>query len=238
MFQKAQAIVLKSIKYSESAVIITTYSRQYGLLSFMVHGVRKQKSKFSPSFFQSLQLLELEFQYREKQNLQTLRDLSPLVVLHPLYASVVKSSVAVFMAEILLKVIQEEEANGVFFDFLLEEIVRLSGLNEKEVANFHLIFLMQLSRYLGFYPDNNWNQEHPFFDMLNGAFTEIPKHSYTLDKELSKQWHFLLSQEGQSPINHIERRALLRSILQYFRLHLPEMGDLKSLEVLEMVFGE
>jgi DNA repair protein RecO (recombination protein O) len=97
---------------------------------------------------------------------------------------------------------------------------------------------MQLSRYLGFYPDNNWNQEHPFFDMLNGTFTEGPQHSYTLDKELSKQWHFLLSQEGESPINHKERRTLLRSVLQYFRLHLPEMGDLKSLEVLEMVFGE
>jgi len=237
MQAKTEAIVLKTFKYSETSIIAKIYTKEFGLLSFMVHGVRKKRSKFSASFFQALQILNLEIQYKTKSNLHAIRDLSLSEGIQSIYSNIIKSSIAFFLAEVVSKTVREEETNEELFYFLQNSIVFIEEAEEKSISNFHIVFLISLSRYLGFYPNYS---DKVFFNIFTGGFENTYNSQYCFEEKESKLFGQLMklnySNCQELRLSKEERKEILSGILRFYHIHLPEMGEIKSLEVLEVIF--
>jgi len=242
MLYKTKGIVLNHLKYGDTSLVATIYCEALGRTSFMVQGVFKKKSKFYPSFFQPFTLIDLEIDVNPKRDLQRIKEIG---LDHPFQSipfDPVKSALALFLSEILYKTLKEEEPNPPLFEYLYHAIQFLD-LKEKGVANFHLAFLINLTKYLGFYPINDYSETNCIFDPLNGKFLPIlTYHGLDTDKMLSKWMSKLinLTFEGLDGLtmNHQTRNLLLKLIIEFYNLHLGGLTNVKSLPVLQSVFEE
>lgn len=239
--QKTIAVVLKTYKYSETSIIAKMYTEKYGLLSFMVHGVRKKKSKYPAAFFQPLQMLNLEIRYKEKSNLHSIKDMSLATGMYEIQSDIIKSSIALFLAEVLFKTIKEEEANNKLYEFIFNSISFLEEADTEAITNFHLVFLIGLSRHLGFYPNNNYHEMAQYFNLESGEFESRYIEQIYLDVNLSFILHELMATNyvnmHQAKLKLADRRQLLKALITFYQHQLPEMGSIQSLDVLETVFG-
>lgn len=220
MLHKTRAIVLKSIKYGDSGLIVHIYTEYFGRQSLMVHGVRKKKSKFSYHFFEPLSLLNLDIYYKETRELQTIKEVKSDTVLHHLLSDVRKSSIAIFISEILYRCLREIESNKGLFDYLYHT-VQVLDLTDKGLENFHIIFLIQLSKFLGIYPKNN---------------TELINYKFIGNYQLNDLFEFSLQDIGNIKIERTIRHDILENLISYYRNHLEGMGEIKSLQVLHEVY--
>ncbi len=239
MLQKTRGIVLHSLKYGETSIITTIYTELFGRVSFLVHGTRGKKSPVKGNQLQSLFLVELEMYHKPGRDLQHIKELKNAYPFSSLPFDINKSSQAIFLAEILNKVLREEESNPALFQFLFYSIQVLDLIHEG-VANFYLIFLVQLSRFLGFGPTNNFSKESVYYDLMAGVFVPaIPSHPHYLNKEESSVFSALLDMtyENTSEI-HIDqtiRNVLPDRLVEYFSLHLGSKIGSKSLDILREV---
>jgi DNA repair protein RecO (recombination protein O) len=152
MLVKCRGIVIKTIDYSESSVILKCFTDAHGLQSYLINGVRKNKGQIRPSQLLPLTLLELEVYHQQNKNLQRIKELKCSPPLHQLHFSMVKSSIGMFLSEVLNRSIREEhQADNALFDFIYNAI-QLLDIEQQKLSNFPIYFLVQLSRYLGFYP--------------------------------------------------------------------------------------
>ena len=239
MLVKTRGIVLSSIKYSESSIITKIYTDEYGMLSFIVRGVRKRKARMSASFFQPFTLLNLDINYKPKSNLQNIKEIGLEQRTDSLHTDVRKSTIALFLAEVLHKSLEEEQQDKGLFEFLQLTISFLDSM-ETSFANFHLIFLIQLSKYLGFYPSQSQSNQQEYFNMESGVFEANPYTDQFLNQELSDKLKELMRlsyiERGLLKLSSLQRRSLLSEMIRYYQLHLPGMGRISSQEVLESVF--
>lgn len=233
-----KAIVLNSLKYGDYSLIVKCFTEQEGIKSYMIRGVLKsKKGKLKPAYFQPLTQLQLTANHTHKNSLNSLKEVQ---VIHPyetMHSSIVKQTIILFLSEILSDIIKEEEENKFLYSYIETSLIWLDTYDA--VANFHLLFLLNLSRFLGFYPDIT-SQEKPVFNLLEGCFTEM---SYG---KLSVSGNDLVSFKKLLGINfdviHTilfskkERQTVLQIIIRYFELHLSGFKKPKSLEVLETVF--
>ncbi len=240
MLHKTRGIFLQKIKYGETGLIIKIYTHQFGLLSFMVRGAGGKKVKQKYQALQHLALLDIEMRYKEKSNLQTIKEWNYHMPYHTIPFDVKKSTIAQFLNEIIQKSIKEEESNEALFHFIWNTLLFLD--NTKESAkNFHLMFLMQFSKYLGFYPQGTYSKETPFFDYIEGKFVSVsPLHSHFIDHKaafnlsLLKEHNFDAVKVLQLP--RIERSTLLHDLMSYYKLHVPGFSKITSLPILQMIF--
>ena len=239
--QKTRGIVLQQIKYSDSQVIVHIYTEQFGRQAFMFRKAKSKKSSSSLNILQPLFLLEIEAQIKDKRQIQRAREIRNYPHFNDIPFNVVKSTMAIFLAEVLTRVLKEEEANPPLFHFLQNALLLLD--EEKEYfINFHLLFLYELSKYLGFYPDAEFLESNQKFNLAEGSFSS--KHKET-KFNLSREESILLSQisgKGFHQLHEIQlirtqRQKLLEILLKYYRFHLPEMGRINSLEVLKQIFS-
>ena len=241
MFYKTEGIVLHGIKYGDTGRIVTVYTEAFGRSSFILQGIHAKKSAHKANLLQPLFLLEMEVDHRQGRELQHARELK---IRHPYQTvpyDIVKSSQAIFLAELLYKVLKEEEARAELFQFLSHSF-QLFDLLQKGVANFHLAFLIQLTRYMGFAPANNYSEEKPLFDMAAGTFiVHKPPHPYYFEPEESKVFSEILNSSyeeiGQINLTSVLRNLLLQKMIDYFSLHLGIRLQVKSLEVLRELFS-
>jgi DNA repair protein RecO (recombination protein O) len=241
MLHKTRAIALHSIKYSDTSIIAHTLTEKYGRQSFLIKGAYSKKAAIKANLFAPLNLLEMEVYYKETAELQKLKE----AINHPPFQNIFtdhrKSAIAIFIAELLYRTIREEAQNIPLFDFLTNSI-QLLDLETKSVADFHLVFMIQFSKYTGFFPSNNCTTENAFFDLLQGKFTN--EHS-SIGNTISRHESALLSGLIESnyatvdklKIDHPSRILLLENLTTYYKLHIPGMGSIKSLAVLKAVFG-
>ena len=239
MLHKTKGIFFQKINYSESSLIAKIYTHKFGLQSYVLKGARKKKSQTQVNVLQHLALLDMEVYYRGSANLQKIKEFSISKHFKEIPYNVRKSAIAMFINEVLLKSIKEEEANASLFRFLENTILLLDVTREK-VANFHLVFLLQLSRYLGFYPHNNFSEFTPYFDMSEGCFISSLKHPQVMDESKS-QWlsqliKVPLENRNQIQIPHEQQTGIMEKILEYYTLHLPGFTKVKSMDVLRTVF--
>jgi DNA repair protein RecO (recombination protein O) len=192
--------------------------------------------------FQPLFLLDLDIYYRDTRELQWIREASLLRSQPFGGADLVKSAQALFLSEVLMKSVREEERNQELFDFLLYSLGFYHSSNQG-MASFHLLFLFQLSRFLGFYPLKNYDPvERPYFNLQKGSFSGFPgSGSIGQEKLLGQYWNscfdmgYNVADQGFN--NHEKRNLFLDSLLAFYDHHHPSIGKLKSLEVLRTVFG-
>ena len=237
---KTEAIVLKTYKYSETAIIAKIYTREKGLLSFIIHGVRKKKSKIKAALFQVLQQLNLEMNFKENSNLNNIKEVNVLSSFNDLHTNIYKSTISQFLGEVLFKTVQEQELNKDLFDYIKNSSTILDEMPVDKIGNFHLIFLLNLSKFLGFYPHNNFGSSNKYFCIETGEFELIITHNKYFDISKSEILSSLLKSNFENmydvKLNSVNRSLLLHGIISFYRHQLPEMGDIKSLDVLEVIF--
>jgi len=240
MIEKDCGIVLHSFKYGETGMITRIYTRNFGLLSFIVSGVRKPRAKVQNSYLQPLTQVDIVFYYSDRGGLMHLKEISCPNPYSQMPFQIAKTSVALFLAEVLSKVLKVSDSNAQLFDYIKDSV---NHLDSTPLTNpdFHLAFLMQLSRFLGFFPRNNFNAEQCYFNLAEGMYQKsFGGHDYWLDKEMSAVFDrlTLLSPTQMEPLalGREKRLLMLHKLLDYYRLHHPEVKEIKSLAVLEEVF--
>ena len=241
MLQTTRGIVFQQIKYSESSLIVKVFTEELGLQSLIVKGVRSKKSKTKPALFQPLNLLNLVIDHKEGRSLQYIREISISRVYHTIPVDIVKRSILFFLSELLTRSIREETQDKTLFEWLFNALTWLD-LSENPNLNFHLIFMIQLSRPLGFYPKKQNVDNDSIFDLREGLFTgSMPQHPDFIRGEpvrILNMLHASTFEDGDKiEMSNTERRQLLDTLIYYYRLHLPGFGEMKSAEVLKSVLG-
>ena len=238
MLFKTKGVVLHTLNYSENSIIIKAYTENDGLQSFIVKTGRSKKSPIKSGLFQPLSVLCMESYQSKNQGLHHIKEVSVAVQLMNIYYDTRKSAIAFFIAELLLSSIREEEKNKSLFDFIFNSIITLDQ-KESRVSDFHLFFLIDLTRFRGFFPNNNYSDKFQIFNLNEGCFQEyIPEHSHYIKNELSQYLYFMMEENRREEIklSSTFRKELIKKLLEYYSIHLNGFKKLRSHIVLEDVF--
>lgn len=240
MIHQTKGIVLNHIKYKENSIIVNIYTKEFGRQAYVVNRVRTSKNKGNTILLQALTLLDMQVYHRPKADLHRIKDFK---VAHP-QASIPfqqdKRTIAFFLTELMYKVLREEEKNEELFNFIYNAVL----VFDEDIDgnhNFHLFFLFQLSRFLGFGPYEDLTNNHSHFDLLNGNFiNHEPTHGYYITGDIMNFWKQLFQLEITSlpqlkMSSHI-RNELLNVLIMYYQLHLDGLGDFKTLSVLHQLY--
>ena len=240
MISKTRAIVLNHLRYGDSSLIVNLYTESMGRQTVFVKGAFSKKSAVRASFFQPLFLVETDLHHRSNRQMQRISNVQMYYPFQTISFDPVKSSIALFFAEILYKTLREEEANPKLFDFLLHTIQTLD-LNERGTANFHLAFLVHYSRYLGFYPNTEQLSDDTWFDLRSGSFALLPTASSPTSENnrlLKKIFQMSFENLDSLSISHHQRNHLTGYLLEYYMMQMDHFGKTKSFHVLQNVFQD
>jgi DNA repair protein RecO (recombination protein O) len=237
MLVKTKAIVISSIKYQEKSLIVKCFTQSHGLKSYFVRDAFSgRKSNQKIAYFQPLSLLEIEAVHKNKGTLENFKEIKLSTPFQTIHSDIYKSTIVMFISEILYHSIHEEEKNESLFSFLETALLWLD--HHDEIANFHLILMLGATKYLGFYPDTS-DMDLPFFDMNEGVFTPFHSISSLTEHEtnLFKKLIDLRFDNDQKTFHVIERQIVLKILIDYYSFHLDGFKKPKSLEVLKEVFS-
>jgi len=239
VLEKTRGIILHTVKYGDSSLIITVYTKKFGRQAFLINAVRNSKSKIKAGILQPLFIVDLEVYEKKTREVQRIKEVR---VAHP-YSSIpfdiIKTTQAIFLSEVLFRVLQEEESNLSLFHFL-EGTLLFFDLMEKEKALFYIWFLVHLTGYLGIVPDIQGVQDG-WLDMQKGTLVSFePLHTQFMDKNITMKIKQLLQTQLQDLegfyLSREDRQILVKNLLEYYHLHFNNMVSLKSLEILKEVF--
>lgn len=222
-----QGIVLNYIKYQDTSIIVKIFTAAFGLQSYIIRGVRTQKSKHSMAFFQPLTLLDMVVDYKKQRNLQRISEVHCHISNNDILINLKKATMAIFLAELLAKVVHEE-ANQKLFDFIWQAIIHLNT-QMAHYESFHLTFMLQLVHYLGF----GIRTVHDMYTQLKHA----GKHG-EIDQKTRTGLQILLANDVTklSQIDNATRRSITTVILKFYQLHIASVHSLKSLRVLQAIY--
>ena len=237
---KTRGIVLQTVKYSESSLIVRIFTERLGLVSYIVKGVRSSRSSSKAALLRPLTLLEMDVTHRENKGLQNIKEYKRAYNYSSLPFDTVKSNIAIFMLEVISKSLKEHDTHEDMFQFVYDCFCHLDEI-ETMNNDFHLQFLIHYAAYLGFAPHGEYSEETPYFDMQEGSFiSQNNISSLILDQRTSELISLLESNSIilSLPVrlNRKIRRDLLHHLLKYYSLHLEGFVGLRSPEVLEMIF--
>jgi DNA repair protein RecO (recombination protein O) len=236
---KTKAIVLTAIKYGEADLIVKCLTEE-GIKSYLLRRVFSIRSKkLKPAYFQSLNQLSISANHNNKGNLNSINEVRVSYLYHTVTVDIFKQSIALFLAEVLAYALREEEKNPNLFEYIETALKWLDTNNE--ISNFHLVFLLELTKYLGFYPDVK-NDKSNFFDLEEGSFTNYkPLRNYVSGQELIL-FKSLIGIKFDDMVglrwNSDNRQSVLDVLLVYYEFHLPGFKKPRSLKVLKEVFNE
>jgi DNA repair protein RecO (recombination protein O) len=233
MLNKTRAIVLHHIKYSESSIIVTFYTEKYGRVSCMVNGIHSKKARFPITLFQPLSLLEMDFYYRSNRELQRIKDVSFACNYLTIPFNISKSTIALFLAEVLYLTLREEESNPILFAYLFHSF-QLFDARDTGISNFHIWFMLHFSKYLGFFPSVKEEKRVSFSSDLLAFDALTPSAAGALNKLI----YSVKGPPEELKISHHDRMALLESLIKYYTLHHEGFSRLKSYSILQEVFGQ
>lgn len=241
MLHKTRGIVFKATDYGESSVIVQIFTEKFGLQSYIINGAKKPKAKIARNMLQPLHLLDLVVYHKNTGSVQRIAELKNAPVLQTIPYDVIKSCIAIFLNEVLYKAIKQQTAEENIFDFVFSGIEWLDH-QDGNVANFHLLFLTQLTRYLGFYPDRFLIGNADYFDLKNGTFSKYkPDSVMYLSPPHTQNFSALLqcSFENMQSLkfSNDERRYLIQKLMEYYALHIEGFGNIRSGDVLEEVLS-
>ncbi len=234
-----KAIVLSSLKYGESSLIVRMYTEASGRQSYMLKGIlKRRKGGLRPGFFQPLTQLEIVSGTARPGRLGYLREALIAYPYATVHSDIRKGAVALFLSEVLSESIREEETNPELFSYLEHTLQWLD--QHHRIANFHIRFLMGLTRYLGFYPDQTDNHA-PYFDLSEGAFCSKPGLNPVLAEANLAAFRDILGTNFDAihtvELTQAQRRELLHALILYYEIHLQGFKKPRSLTVLDEVFS-
>ena len=237
---KARGVVLGTVKYGDKAVIVNMLTDTMGRRSYIVQGLGSGKGRGSKlAYFQPLFVLQFEGLISDKSDLHRMKDVQNGVVLQSIPYDIRKSTIALFIAEVLYRLVGESEENKILFDFVYGSVEALDAMTEG-VSNFHLWFLAHLSRFLGFAPGNEY-AEDSYFDMREGVYTPIrPMHDKFCNQEYARLLNDLIECDveylGEIGLNRTQRVDMLSGLVDYYSIHLDAIRRVQSIAILQQVF--
>ena len=238
MILNTRAIVISALKYGDNSLIVKMFTEASGVRSYLVRGaLSSRKGKLKAAYFQPLTLLEVVASHRDKGGLEYLKEVKLLMHYHSLHTDIRKSTVAMFLSELLNSALQEEEPDLSLFTFLLTAFQWLD--HHEDIANFHIAFLIHLTRYLGFYPEDS-NKDLPCFDLREGEFARQTLNESIEGVQLELFRSFLgidFDDLITVKMSKSQRRELLKTLISYFQLHLQGFREPRSLSVLNEIFN-
>ena len=237
MLVKTKAIVLSSLKYQEKSLIVKCFTHSDGLKSYFIRDAfSSRKTAQNSAYFQPLTILEINASHKNKGTLEQINELKIATPFHSIHSDIYKSAMAMFISEMLHHSIHEEEKNEPLFEFLEAALHWFD--NHDQIANFHLILLLETTKHLGFYPDTselNFN----FFDKREGNFSPFSSVNALTENETQLFKKLIeLKFDNKEKIFHVtERQIVLNILIDYYLLHLDGFKKPKSLDVLKEVFS-
>ena len=240
MLISSSAIVLSKVRYLDNDLIIKCFTRDLGVVSYMVKNIsvsKKSKNKFA--FFQLLNIIDLETNFNPNRSIQYIKDLKIKYSFKSLHTNIYKSSVVMFLSEILSTIIHNEIEDVELFDFIEDSLI---WYDQSEASSaFYLIFLMKITNYLGFYPDCT-NMNYNYFNLEEGLFENSKNSKYVIsgdDLVLFKTILGIKFDSNKLPfIDKLKKKDILKNILIYYKLHVDGFKDPKSLKVLNQIFAD
>lgn len=240
MLLKTKAIVLKTLKYSENKYIIDLLTEAEGRVSVVINIPKTAKGKLKKQYFQLMTLLEVDLDFRQKESLQHLRDVR---ITYPYFSIPVdpyKMSMTLFLAEFIYHSTRDERQNPNLFAYI-ENSIRWLDASEEHFSNFHLVFMMRLSRFIGFFPNVDDYHEGDYFDMRNASFSSmVPLHTDFLNAADSSKIQLLMRMNYDTmhlfKMNHEDRNRIIDVLITYYRLHVPSFPELQSLPVMKQLW--
>jgi DNA repair protein RecO (recombination protein O) len=233
-----KAIVVSKLRYNDHDLIVKCYTEQYGIKSYLLKGVLKsRKSKFKPAYFQPLTIIEIEADHNVNRSLHYLKDIKIQNDFESIHTNIIKSAMAMFLAEVLNNVLKEEEENASLYNYLETSLI---WFNENDTdSNFHLVFLIELTKYLGFYPDTS-QLDLPYFNLEDGKFYNDKSGQYFVDGEnltlLKQLLGIKFDTDKSAQFKPTKKLEFLNMILLYLKLHLDGFKQPKSVTVLNQIF--
>ncbi len=237
---KGRGVVLHTIKYGETSMIAYLLTDVGGRCNFMVKGVGSSKRRSAKAgLFQPMFPLVFEGVESPRSQLHHFKEVERGILLSTTPFDVRKSTISLFMAEVIYRLVNESEANDTLFNFIWNSIEALDQIDEG-VSNFHLWFLSNLSSFLGFYPGNEY-VENNFFDIKEGTYTPTePSHRICMSRDNARFFNdfiecnvMYLSEIG---LNRGQRVDFLNSLIFYYSYHLDSVHTIKSIDILKEVF--
>ena len=237
-----KGIVLRTITYGETSIIALIYTELFGIQSYLVNGVRtNKKSALKGNLFQPASILDMEVYHNELKNLQRIKDARWHHLYQHIFFNVYKNAVAMFMTELLQKVLKQPENNPDLYAFIEDAYIQLDGADSRITANYPCFFAIHLSAFLGSRIQDNYSAENNLLDLQEGRFeNRTPTHFFYTEGETAFAISQLLKALHPQDLDHISldnatRRQALDAIIQFYTLHVNDFGSMRSLPVLKEI---
>jgi DNA repair protein RecO (recombination protein O) len=244
MLQTTRGIVLRPVKYGDTSLIVSVFTESFGIQSYIINGVRTEKRGGTRAgLFQPGSILELVVYHHDQRNIQRIKEFRWAYLYREMYANIIKTTLVLYMMELLQKCLKQPEANEVLYQFLESTLISLDTASDLAAANTALHFTLALASHLGFRIGGQYSQVTPYLDLQEGFYTpEVPEHHYYLEGYLAEATYRLLEAEtiealGAIRLNQELRRSLLQAFQLFYSLHVPDFGTLRSLGVLQDILG-
>ena len=238
MVQSTKGIVLRTIKYGETSVIANIFTEVFGIQSYIVNGVRTQSKTSKAHFFQPSSILDMQVYHNDLKNLQRIKELKWAHLYKSVLSDVLKNSIALYMVELLHKCLNQPEPNSEMFDFCEDAFLELDTCSADVAANYPIFFAIQLAYFLGFRLRDNHSEQRNIFNPMEGNFSDKNLSSnFTVSADISKHLSELLKAIHPANLSEIRlnkniRRTILSLLENYYILHVPEFGSMKTLPIL------
>ena len=244
MIYQTKGIVLRTIKYGETSIVVNIFTELFGIQSYLLNGIRiSGKTSSRASLFQPTSILEMEVYHNDLKNLQRIKEFRWSYLYENILSDVTKNSVAIYMVELLQKCVKQPENNADLFNFSEDAFMQLDIAGQTITANFPLYFSLQLLHFFGFSIQDNYSKERPILDLQEGIFIHyIPDHSYYLEDDYSYFISQLLKARhpddlSEIKLNNAARREILLAFQTYYTLHIQEFGVMKTLPILHEILS-
>ena len=242
MLQKTNGVVLRSVKYGETSLVVTIFTAVYGIQAYMVQGVRSSKmSRNRSGSFQPGTLLELVVYHNPQKNIQRINQFQAAYIYTTLQEDVIKNSILLFSNELLLRLLPEQAPLPLLFDFVFHHYIALDRMPGNSVANFPLFFIIRCGAVLGFEIKGSFSEQTPYLGQADGEFTALAPHAGGyIDKEDARAMSIILGAADYETLvslkmNATTRLHLLDWYISFLQLHTEHMGNIKSLAVLRAI---
>tara|TARA_B100000959_G_scaffold265829_1_gene307707 strand:+ start:415 stop:1134 length:720 start_codon:yes stop_codon:yes gene_type:complete len=239
MTTSTSAIVLSKIRYKDNDIIVKIFTREYGVISFIVKGSAKsKKSKIKFVYFQELTIVNIQFNFNPNRNLQYIKDLEIKHHYSSSHTDLVKTSVIIFLSEMLSNIITHQKKEVELYDYIEESLIwyDTNHLN----SYFHLFFLLELTKYLGFYPDISDNHLQ-YFNLEEGIYESSKTSKYSIKDVNLNLFNNILGIKFDSNhlpvLNSEEKMEVLNIIITYYKLHINNFKGLKSLDIIRNTYN-
>ncbi|MBC9931366.1 DNA repair protein RecO [Chitinophaga qingshengii] len=242
MLHKTRGIVLRTVKYGDTSVIVGIFTELFGLQSYIVNGVRSAKPKAAKGvLLQPGNILELVVYHQEIKNLQRISEFKLGYIYTSLHYNVVKNTIALYLIELLQKSLKQPEQHLDLYYFTENTLQLLDGSPTAVIANLPLYYTLKLGAFLGFRLNGRFSEYTPYLDLQEGTFSDLPPHHTAhLDPEYSELTDRLfqcheVQQLAAINMSKEKRRKLLYAYLEYLRLHMPDFTELHSPPILHEI---